>query len=228
MIQINLLPLESFRQKSSGRLLVAIFFLTMTFLGVALYLYYDFYMGSTLTTLEKAQADATQNLNKAKGLTNQALQKATSFVNDMVKVSFISELEERRRDQTRLLMSVADQVVNEVSWLVSCSHDKGVVRIKGMATDHEVVAKFLSKLQALPTLQNVELLRAAEDTVINGISLVTFEISANTTFQDSSLLTAGLPSDSLPPRETLVKLVTIAAPNLAEALKPKISDKKKL
>jgi Tfp pilus assembly protein PilN len=228
MIEINLLPLESFRQKSSGQRLVAIFSVSMILLAAVLFTYYSIFMGPSIEELEKAQQSATQELNKAKGQTNAALKKTTDVVADMVKVSFISELEERRRDQARLLMGVADEVINEVSWLVSCSHDKGVVRVKGMATDHEVVAKFLSNLQGLPILQNVELLRAAEDTIINGIGLVSFEISANTVFGESSLMTAGLPSEALPPKETLIKMVTLAAPNLAEALKPKVSDKKKL
>jgi Tfp pilus assembly protein PilN len=208
--------------------MVAIFCVAIAFVGIGLYFYYDLFMGSTLEALEKTQTAATQELNKAKGQTAAALKKTTTFVEDMVKVNYISELEERRRDQTRLFAAIAAKVINEVSWLVSLSHDKGVVRIKGMATDHEVVAKFLSELQTLSVLQNVELLRAAEDTVINGINLVTFEFSANTTFQDSSLMTEGLPSNALPPKETLVKIVTVAAPNLAEALKPKISDKKRL
>ncbi|MDR1608341.1 MAG: PilN domain-containing protein [Deltaproteobacteria bacterium] len=228
MIQINLLPLESFRQASSGKLLVAIFSITIIGVALALYLYYSMSMAPLLADLEKSQQTATQNLNKAKGQTAAALKKTETFVDDVLNVSIISDLEERRRDQTRLFMAIADQVINQASWLVSCSHDKGVVRIKGMAIDHEVVANFLSNLQSLPVLGEVELLRAAEDTVINGVSLVTFEVSARTTFPESSLLSAGLPSESLPPRETLVKIVTLAAPNLAEALKPKIDVKKKL
>ncbi|MDR1577568.1 MAG: PilN domain-containing protein [Deltaproteobacteria bacterium] len=228
MIQINLLPLESFRQTSSGRLLVAIFCLTMVGVGLALYLYYSVFMSPLLDELKAKEQSINQGLAKAKGQTALALKKATTFVEDMVKVAVISDLEERRRDQTRLFMAIADQVINQASWLVSCSHDKGVARIKGMAIDHEVVANFLSRLQGLSVLRNVDLLRAAEDTVINGVSLVTFEISAQTTFQDSSLIADGLPSDTLPPRETLVKIVTLAAPNLAEALKPKLDGKKKL
>jgi Tfp pilus assembly protein PilN len=208
--------------------MVSIFAVTMILVTMGLYVYYDFFMGSELEELEKKQTTITQSLNQAKGKTAAALKEATTFVDDMVKVTAISDLEERRRDQTRLFMGLASQVMNQTSWLVSCSHDKGLVRIKGMAIDHEEVAKFLSRLQALPILRNVELLRAAEDTVINGVSLVTFELSANTVFAESSLVTSGLPSESLPPKETLVKLVTIAAPNLAEALKPKLDGKKKL
>jgi Tfp pilus assembly protein PilN len=226
MIQINLLPLESFRQNYSGRLVVAIFGFALVALAVLLYSYNGFFMVPKVETLEKSVQELTVSLNQAKGKNAEALKKTTSFVDEMVKVSVISELEERRRDQSRLFMGISDQVINQASWLVSCSHDNGVVKIKGLAIDPEVVANFLDRLQALPYLTNVELLRVAGDTVINGVSLVSFDISANTTFAPPTLLADGLPSESLPPKETLVKIVTLAAPNLAEALVPKDLKKK--
>jgi Tfp pilus assembly protein PilN len=221
MIQINLLPLESFRQTYSGRLVAAIFGFAMVALATLLYLYYGMFMVPKMESAEKAQAAANAALTQAKVRAAEALKQTTSLVDDLVKVTVISELEERRRDQARLFMAIANQVFNEASWLISCSHDNGVVKIRGMASDHEVVAKFLDRLQEQPVLQNVDLVRTAEDAVINGVKLVTFDISASTTFQAPSLLTNGLPSEALPPQAALLKMVTAAAPNLAEALKPK-------
>ncbi|MDR1086535.1 MAG: PilN domain-containing protein [Deltaproteobacteria bacterium] len=226
MIQINLLPLESFRQTYSGRLLVSIFGFAMVALGILLYFYYNMVMAPNLDKQSAAERQETTELNRLKAENAVSLKQTTSFVEEMNKVNIISELEERRRDQARLFMGVADQVINQASWLVSCSHDNGLVKIKGLAIDHEVVANFLSRLQSLPMLQNVDLLRAAEDTVINGVPLVSFDISANTVFGAPSLLTDGLPSESLPPQEKLIKMVTLAAPGLADALKPKDVKKK--
>ncbi|MDR2142683.1 MAG: PilN domain-containing protein [Deltaproteobacteria bacterium] len=228
MIQINLLPLEAFRQTSSGRMLVGVFAVTMIGLVAALFVYYSMFMGPEVESLTAAQQAADGALKAAQGKKKVAEQKAKNFVADMVKVSVISDLEERRRDQARLLMAIASQVSNKTSWLVSCSHDKGMVRIRGMAIDHEEVAELLERLQKVPILQDVVLLQTAEDQVINGVNLVSFEFAGSTTFPVSSLMTAGLPSESLPPKEVLVKMVTLASPSLAEALKPKLDDKKKL
>jgi Tfp pilus assembly protein PilN len=184
----------------------------------ALYFANMLIMSPTLEILEAEKAKQTQEFTRLSASAKKALQQTTSFVKEMVQVSAISELEERRRDQARLFMALAGQLNNQTSWLLSCNHDKGLLTIKGMATDHESVAAFLSRLEQLPLLKKVELVRAAGDTTINNVKLVTFDIKANTVFPDPILLQQGLPDVKLPDGETIKKLVSAASPELAQAL----------
>ncbi|MDR1656924.1 MAG: PilN domain-containing protein [Deltaproteobacteria bacterium] len=218
MIKINLLPLESFRQTASGQLSVTIFVIVMVVVGLGLYLYNSMIMVPTIERLETEKQQQTTKLNQMKAESTKALKQTTQFVNELVQVSSIIELEERRRDQARLFMALASQVNNQTSWLVNCVHNQGVVNIKGMATDHESVGDLLSRLEQLPLLTNVELQRAAGDQVINTIKLVTFDIRANTVFSNSTLLDSGLTDINFPDNETIKNLVSVASPDLAKAL----------
>jgi Tfp pilus assembly protein PilN len=218
VIKINLLPLESFRQTASGQLSVTIFCVVMVMAGFLLYLFNTMVMVPAVTILESAKTAQEAKLKSMKAEAANALKQTTGFVEQLIQVSAISELEERRRDQARLFMALAAQVNNQTSWLLSCSHSNGVALIRGMATDHETVANLLSRLEQMPLLTNVALQRAVGDQVINTIRLVTFEVKAGTVFPSSTLLDSGLPEVNFPDLDTVKKIVTAAAPNLAPAL----------
>ena len=218
MIKINLLPLESFRRAASGQLSVTIFAVVMIQAGFMLYMLNTMILNPIANALETAKQTKQAESAKMKTQAAEALKQTTAFVKELVQVSAISELEERRRDQARLMMSLAAQVNNQTSWLVSCNHAAGAVNIKGMATDHDTVAALLDRLEQLPLLTGVELVQAADDQVINGVKLVTFDIRANTVFPSSTLMETGLPDVNLPSHDTIRGLVAAAAPSLAEAL----------
>jgi hypothetical protein len=77
---------------------------------------------------------------------------------------------------------------------------------------------FLNKLERSPLLQNVVIIESKENAVINNIKLVNFEIRGATVFTEASLMEQGLPDVDLPSREEITKLVSAAAPTLAENL----------
>ncbi|MDR2459816.1 MAG: PilN domain-containing protein [Deltaproteobacteria bacterium] len=218
MIKINLLPIESFRQTASGQLSVTIFAFVIVGFCVALYLFKGMVLDTKIESLEKTRNEASSKLADLQATSQDALKQTTEFVNQLVQVSAISELEERRRDQTRLLHAIAGQVLTANSWLTSVSHNKGAIILKGMATDFEVVAEFQHNLEQNIYLTKVELIRATRDTTINNVRLVTFEIHANTVFPGALLLEEGLPDSNLPPRELMAQMVTAASPDLGKIL----------
>ncbi|MDR3154803.1 MAG: PilN domain-containing protein [Deltaproteobacteria bacterium] len=218
MIKINLLPIESFRQTASGQLSVTIFAFVMVAAGIGLFLFKTAVMDTKISSLETERDSQNAALQRLKGQSQEALRNTTQFATQLIQADAIAELEERRRDQTRLLDSLAREVINQASWLTSFTHEKGVLTVRGMATDHEVVATFLSKLEKSERLRNVVLIRAARDTTINNVRLVTFEIRADTAFPPASLMEEGLPEVNLPAREQIIQLVAAAAPTLGENL----------
>jgi Tfp pilus assembly protein PilN len=217
MIKINLLPLESFKQTATGQLSVTIFAFVVLAVGIALYLAKSFFMDVQINSLQEEKAQLSTKLNQLKTSSTQALKQTTEFVAQFKQVSVISELEERRRDQTRLFNSIAGEMINQASWLTSLNHTNRVLTIKGMAIDLQVVADFHLRLEQNPYLSNVKLVRS-EETSINGIPLFTFDFVAETHFGGATLLKDGLEGIELPPQEKLIQLVNVAAPNLAKTL----------
>jgi Tfp pilus assembly protein PilN len=218
IIKINLLPIEAFRQSASGQLSVTIFGFVMAGALVSLFLFKTAVMDPKISRLQGERDNQTATLSSLKKEAEEALKQTTQFTTQFIQADVIAELEERRRDQTRLFNAIASRVINQASWLTSVTHEKGVVTIRGMATDHEVVAAFLSSLEGLPSLKDVDLIRAARDTTINNVRLVTFEIRGGTSFPESSLLQEGLPDVDLPARTEITQLVSAAAPTLGESL----------
>ncbi|MDR1037755.1 MAG: PilN domain-containing protein [Deltaproteobacteria bacterium] len=218
MIKINLLPIEAFRQSASGQLSVTIFSFVMVALGIGLFLFKTTMMDPKVTDLQTQKDSKNAELASMKTQSEEALKQTTQFTTQLIQADAIAELEERRRDQTRLFNAIAGEVINQASWLTSFTHDRGVVTIRGMATDHEVVASFLDNLERTPLLHDIDLIRAARDTTINNVSLVTFEIRGGTVFPEASLMEKGLPDVDLPGRTEITQLVSTAAPGLGETL----------
>ncbi|MDR2406290.1 MAG: PilN domain-containing protein [Deltaproteobacteria bacterium] len=217
MIKINLLPLESFKQTQTGQLSVTIFAFVVLALGIALYLFKAFIMDAEISKLETQKTTLNSELTKLKTSSTEALKQTTEFVTQFRQVSSISELEERRRDQTRLFNSLAKEVINQASWLISISHQNKLLTMRGMAIDLQVVADFHLRLEQNPFLSNVKLVRS-EETSINNVPLFTFDFVAETHFEAPTLLKDGLETIDLPPQEQLVKLVNAAAPDLAKTM----------
>jgi Tfp pilus assembly protein PilN len=217
MIKINLLPLESFRQTQTGQLSVTIFVFVILALGIGLYLFKSFVMDAEISKLETQKNTLNQQLTQLKTTSALALKQTTEFVTQFRQVSVISELEERRRDQTRLFNSLASEVINQASWLTSIVHQNKMLTLRGMAIDLQVVADFHLRLEQNPYLSNVKLVRS-EETSINNIPLFTFDFIAETHFEAPTLLKDGLESIDLPPQVDLLKLVNNAAPDLAKTL----------
>ncbi|MDR1165791.1 MAG: PilN domain-containing protein [Deltaproteobacteria bacterium] len=218
MIKINLLPLESFKQSASGQLSVTIFAFVIVALGILLYFFKGMVMDPAVAALEKEKTDQTAKLQQLKAEGAQALQRTNGLVTQLIQISAIAELEERRRDQTRLFSSLAEQVFNQTSWLTAVNHSaRSVLTLRGLATDQEVVAAFLNNLEHNPLLSNVVLNRMARDVAINNIFLFSFDIQAETRFAPPSLMASGIPGVEVAPEE-FTRLITIAAPTLASQL----------
>ncbi|MDR3203765.1 MAG: PilN domain-containing protein [Deltaproteobacteria bacterium] len=214
MIKINLLPLESFEQNASGKLAVIVFVVVMAAACFALFMAHTVIMGPAEELLVKNKEDTNKKLIQLKSASAKATVQTKNFVNDYLQVGAISELEERRRDQARLFMSLAGQINNQTSWILSFVHDKNTVNIKGLATDNETVAELLDRMEKLEFLKRVELQRAARDSTINGLRLVTFTIKADTVFPLPSLISEGIEEVKLPKLDKVIELVKVAAPDL--------------
>jgi Tfp pilus assembly protein PilN len=218
MIKINLLPIESFRQKASGQMSVTIYAICMLLLFGALYVCNLLYMSPKKSSLESAKNDVTQKVNAAKAQATKAEQQTSSYVDKMVKVMVIMELEERRRDQAKLFMSLANEITSQSSWLTSLAHDQNVLTIKGRATNGPTVGLLLTRLNSLSYLKNSELGPILGGEQINGIAVFNFDMRAQTYFPPLDYSVAGEQEKLLPDTARVKELVTAISPDLAQAL----------
>jgi Tfp pilus assembly protein PilN len=219
MIKINLLPIESFRQTASGQLSVTIFAFIVIALCISLYFFKGLVMDAKVESMQATRGGQQTKLEQLKKTSTEALQKTTTFTNQLIQVDSISELEERRRDQTRLFSSLANLVNHQASWLTSINHELGLLSMRGLATDMQVVAEFQEALQASPLLANVTLIRTTQDNSYPQVRLFSFELRADTIFPQAALMATGLPEASIPPIEKMIQEVSTAAPTLGETLK---------
>ncbi len=142
----------------------------------------------------------------------------TDTVRQWKQLNSIVDLEERRRDQTRLLVEIDKLVPKTNAWLLSFKHENGIVVLEGISTDKDTVSEFHTRLENAEYIirQSVTLVEITQNMVINGIKLTRFRITAGTTFPQPTVIEDGLPEYGLPSQETFLKVVGNAAPNLVQ------------
>lgn len=196
---------------------VSIFAVCVLLVAGALYAYNFLYMAPKRDSLRSTKNTITERVAAVQAQSAKAMAQTTSFIEEMVQVGAILYLEERRRDQARLFMALANEINNQTSWLVNLAHSKNVLTIKGMAIDNPTVSVLFSRLLGQPLLENVKLQQIIGANV-NGLPLVSFDFTADTVFQPITLLNQGLPEVQLPDAEQVKKVISAISPDLATAL----------
>lgn len=217
MISINLLPISDFRLRRRGQV-----FLVALGLGLLVFLaaLYSFKMNVMDANLERLETEASQQqrtLTALRGQVGSAGRVTASTVKKWRQLEAIIQLEERRRDLTRILVELDKLLPQDNAWLLSLTHKAGALTIEGISKDKEIISQFLSRLENADYIEpsSVNLLEIAQNMVINQVSLTRFKISAQTVFPQPAVLDGGLPELGLPSRAEMLKAVKAAAPNLA-------------
>jgi len=160
------------------------------------------------------------SLNETSRQVTEASPVTAAAVGKWKQLAAIMELEERRRDQTRLLFEVEELLPESKAWLVAFGHGDGLMSLEGISADKETVSQFLSRLEnaAYIDRSSVTLVRISQDLIINGVKLTKFSINARTRFPRPAILDRGLPEAGLPSREDFVKAVMAVDEKLAAEL----------
>ncbi len=221
MISINLLPVSSLKEKFQGRVFLATYGL---FLAIAVAALFSVKVNTLDGHIEALTNEVASRTNQLAAVTKQVAdaEKVTqATVREWRQLMAILELEERRRDQTRMLVEVESLLPKDNAWLVTLKHEKGVLSLEGISTDKETVSQFLTKLENATYIDrpSVNLMTITQNEVINGIKLTRFTIKANTVFPQPTIVNDGLPDYGLPTREQFLKTVDAAAPALSKAIK---------
>ncbi len=217
MISINLLPIGEFRHRHRGRVFLTALGLTLLVFMAGLYSFKTSVLDDNLEHLADEAERQQSTLNSLRQRVGAANQLTASTVKKWRQLEAIIELEERRRDLTRILVELDQLLPQDNAWLLSLTHKEGALTIEGISKDKEIISQFLSRLESAKYIErnSVNLVEIAQNMVINQVSLTRFKISAQTVFPQPTVLDAGLPEQGLPSREEMLKAVKAAAPNLA-------------
>lgn len=229
MIAINLLPIGEFKHRHRGQVFLAALGLVLLVLVAGLYTFKTTVMDANILRLESENSQASTQLNKVKKEVNEANVLTASTVKKWQQLEAIIELEERRRDLTRILVELDALLPQDNAWFLSMAHSEGALTLEGLSKDKEIISQFLARLEQAEYIarNSVNLVEIAQNMVINEISLTRFKISAQTVFPQPAVLDTGLPEQGLPSREEMLKVVEAAAPDLVAALKADAETKAK-
>jgi Tfp pilus assembly protein PilN len=220
MININLLPVADLQQQFQGRVFLVGYGLFLVLAAVVLFGVKTHVMDATLARLAGERSRLTNSLNEARKKAAAAEEATYSTVMRWKQLAAILELEERRRDQTRLLVEIEELLPKTNAWLVGLTHQGGLMSLEGIATDKETVSQFLTNLDNAAYIDraSVTLVQISQDLVINGIKLTKFSLNARTNFPSPTILDTGLPEFGLPSRDEMIKAVRNVDEKLAADL----------
>ncbi|GHV57259.1 hypothetical protein FACS189460_3510 [Deltaproteobacteria bacterium] len=209
MITINLLPVSTLKQKSKGKLFLGMYAIILVVGLAAMYSVKVNIFDLAITRLTVEKTKVNSDLEAAKNQVKAATVVTNATVLRWKQLAAIMELEERRRDQTRLLVELEDLLPKTNAWLMSLSHNSGQLSLEGISTDKETVSQFLTRLEKATYIDksSVQLVRISQDLVINGIKLTKFSINARTSFPQPVIIDQGLPEFGLPSRADFIKVV---------------------
>ena len=217
MISINLLPISDFRLRRRGQVFLAALGLGLLVFLAGLYSFKVNVMDDHLEHLETEASQQQSALANLRRQVNEAGLITASTVKKWRQLEAIIQLEERRRDLTRILVELDALLPQDNAWLLSLNHNEGSLTIEGISKDKEIISQFLARLESARYIEpsSVNLLEIAQNMVINKVSLTRFKISAQTVFPQPTVLDGGLPGLGLPSRTEMLEAVKAAAPNLA-------------
>ena len=222
MITINLLPVAAIQQQFKGRAMLIGYGLILIVAAAAMFAVKSFIFDSTLEELNAQRSHLNNAVTEAKKKVTQASGVTNTTVTRWKQLAAIVELEERRRDQTRLLVEIEDLLPKTNAWLLGLTHQGGTMSLEGISTDKETVSQFLTSLENATYIDraSVTLVQISQNLVINGVKLTKFSVNARTIFPQPTILDQGLPEYGLPSRDDFLKVVKAADEKLAADLLP--------
>jgi len=155
MIRINLLPVRAAKKKESVRFQLTVAGL-VTALVVIVSLGIYFSERSQASSISAEIANGNQELaglQKKIGELSK-IKEQKRIVEE--KLEIIRTLEAARTGPTKLFKAISESIPR-LAWLVSIKDEGALITLKGFASNDEVVAEFMRRLQRFRALGNVEL-----------------------------------------------------------------------
>lgn len=223
MITINLLPISAFKERFKGRVFLTALTLVILVGLAAMGSFKMMVLDSNLLDLRQQSSTLDSKLASLKNQVAGAEKETRLTVRKWKQFAAIVKIEERRRDQTRLLNEVVSLVPKDSAWLTSLAHNsQGKLELKGISKDKETISGFLTKLEAANYLNRASVFPGEinQSMRLKNLLLTTFSIRADTKFPAPLILEEGMEQFNLPSAKQFYDLVQVAAPDLAVGILP--------
>lgn len=175
MIEINLLPIREEKRKADLRQFALL--LGATFLGaVALVGVVHMKVVGDVSSANAELAKTQAELDQFKPQLAQVEEYRATKAAIEAKLEVIEELDLNRSGPVRVLDELSVHSPERL-WITSIEASQGIITVKGMSLDNELVALFMTSLTDSPYFTRVEL-QETEAKDVEGLRLNRFELSA--------------------------------------------------
>jgi type IV pilus assembly protein PilN len=174
MIRINLLPARATRKKETAKQQIAIMVLALLLVAGAVGSVYAYYLAKVSSTKNQIVA-SEQEISELKvkiGEINN-LKKLKEDVQK--KLDVLNKLRKDKTGPVRRLGTISDTVPDKL-WLTAYSESQDKVTISGIAFTEELIAEFMSRLQASNDYTAVELV-VSEQAMVAATKVKKFQIN---------------------------------------------------
>lgn len=191
MIRINLLPVREARRKADLRqqmMMIGVSAAASLVLAVGAQQFVRSQIASTNRRIEQLNVQLAQFKPQQEQVDAYKAKKADIEQ----KLQVIERLEKSRSGPVHILDELASHTPERV-WLTTMKANDGRIELEGMSLDNELVAQFLTDLNASPYFANVELKKTELQTV-DALKLNTFRIVAQLESPDAPAPPAAAPA----------------------------------
>lgn len=191
MIRINLLPVREARRKADLRqqmMMIGVSAAASLVIAIGVQQFMRSQIASTNRRIEQLNVQLAQFKPQQEQVDAYKAKKADIEQ----KLQVIERLEKSRSGPVHILDELASHTPERV-WLTTMKANDGRIELKGMSLDNELVAQFLTDLNASPYFANVEL-KETELQTVDALKLNTFRIVAQLESPDAPAPPAAVPA----------------------------------
>lgn len=195
MIRINLLPVREARRKADLRqqmMMIGASAIASLVLAVGAHQVVRAQVSATNRRIEQLNVQLAQFKPQQEQVDAYKAKKADIEQ----KLQVIERLERSRSGPVHILDELASRTPERV-WLTTMVASGGTIELKGMSLDNELVAQFLTDLNASPYFANVEL-KETELQTVEALKLNTFRIVATLESPDAPAPPMAAPASATP------------------------------
>jgi len=176
MIKINLVPYKEEMKKVQAirqMVIIAASVILLVLVLVSVHVFMTLSVGS----LEAKVKSASNELERLKAITGNL----DKFKEDKAlvekKLSIIKNLEGNRKISVHLLQALSEQVPEGQIWLTLFLKNDMSITIEGMAKDNDAIALFMSRLEASPYFESVDLVTSQQEVYADKVELKKFRLT---------------------------------------------------
>ncbi len=179
MIRINLLPVRTSRRRETAlrQILLAAAGAVLVVAGCA---YFYFEIDSEIDKLASENQRIEQEITKLKEVIGQVEEFEEKKAELQKKLDVIRTLKANKTGPVHMLDEIASNIPDKC-WLTSLSEVDRKVELEGVAINNEVIADFISKLEASDYFDDLYLVSTSATETKDGLKLKEFSVTARMT-----------------------------------------------